>query len=667
MVGELWRRGIIHEHRQEEGSMKLRTRLIFLVIFTPTLLIVGRSITGDFDFVVKDFWFAAGLLMLVLISLIDQPFFSTDGNIFLNGTSALSLILVQGDARDFWWYLFLIWCIWLMVSSFVVMALNSRKQGKTNSTIPLVSKINREIGRPEAIFSAYFIWGAVRQFGFDSPEIEPIFGFWAVFMIVNIPSIARHIDGAVDKLFDKNKILNEVATLYRISDPRVMELNINADAPRNIVGQSVTIKTQGDKRIGSGIAIDDRTVAGNRIAKVAIFEQTSDWNYVASEPEKTVIEIQPQSSQSQDIPISVVDVGSTIPSLKFFVHPDIVLQKGEIVWCSTSKGTKIHYQITLANIIQDSVPDGNVTKSVLVTAGQLGTWDDENLRFNPYSWVAPAGTLIFQTKQQHMNYPLPITSAGIGFIPNSDFPIHASIDDLVTHNTAIIGVTGSGKSYLAFHLIESLISANIKVLILDLTRQHLVHLAHLSPSQLAVANQVRPWINSDSMLAIHQFANSSRYPLTTQDFVKEAFDELSLTQLRAGINVPAKLCIVFEEAHSLIPEWNQVVIDADKGCVNATARTILQGRKFGLGSLVITQRTANVTKTILNQCNTIVALRSFDQTGLDFLSNYMGSDYSQAISTLPIRDGIIVGKASSCLMPVIFRIADFDGRWKPTP
>jgi hypothetical protein len=643
--------------------MKLRTRLIFLVLFTPTLLFVGRSITGNFDFVANDFWFAAGLLLLVLISLIDQPFFSNDGNIFLNGTSALSLILIRGDGRDFWWYLFLIWCIWLMTSSFVVMVLNSRKHGKSHSPPSFVSKINREIGRPEAIFSAYFIWGAVRQFGFDSSEIEPLFWFWVVFMVVNIPSIARHIDSAIDKLFDKNKIPNEVATLYRISDPRVMELNINADAPRNIVGQSITIKTQDDKRIGSGIAIDDRTVAGNRIAKVAIFEQTSDWNYVASEPEKTVIDIQSQSSQPQDIPISVVDVGSTIPSLKFFVHPDILLQKGEIVWCSTSNGTKIYYQITLANIVQDSAPEGNITKSVLVTAGQLGTWDEVNLRFNPYPWVAPAGTLIYRVSQQQGNYVVPPTSASVGLIPNSDFPIHASIDDLVTHNTAIVGVTGSGKSYLAFHLIESLISANIKVLILDLTRQHYVYMSRHNPTALAGPQDVRPWIQSQSNLAIHQFAINRSFPQVTREFVEEAFAELSQTQLQAGVNLPARLCIVFEEAHSLIPEWNQVVIPSDQAQVNTTARTILQGRKFGLGSLIITQRTANVTKTVLNQCNTIVALRSFDQTGLDFLRNYMGDEYSQAISTLPDRDGIIVGKASSCSTPVIFRIPDYSNRW----
>lgn len=70
---------------------------------------------------------------------------------------------------------------------------------------------------------------------------------------------------------------------------------------------------------------------------------------------------------------------------------------------------------------------------------------------------------------------------------------------------------------------------------------------------------------------------------------------------------------VFEEAHSLIPEWNAVASAGDKEATNGTAKAILQGRKYGLGCLVITQRTANVTKTILNQCNTVFGLRARSQ------------------------------------------------------
>ena len=50
----------------------------------------------------------------------------------------------------------------------------------------------------------------------------------------------------------------------------------------------------------------------------------------------------------------------------------------------------------------------------------------------------------------------------------------------------------------------------------------------------------------------------------------------------------ARVCLVFEEAHSLIPEWNSAVKDGESSAANGTARAILQGRKYGLGCLVVT-------------------------------------------------------------------------------
>lgn len=243
------------------------------------------------------------------------------------------------------------------------------------------------------------------------------------------------------------------------------------------------------------------------------------------------------------------------------------------------------------------------------------------------------------------------------------------VSDSVTHNTALIGVTGSGKSYLAFHLIEAYLEQGIKVLILDLTRQHWQFLQQRLPTALKTAADVARWLSSDSNLAIHQFAAASTgFPSATAEFAHECFKWLEQhSTLQAGVNSPAKLVIVLEEAHSLIPEWNQVAQQTDTQQVNRTSRVVLQGRKFGMGTLLITQRTANVTKTILNQCNTIFALRSFDQTGLDFLRNYMGEEYAQSISTLPDRTAILVGKASSSARPIILRVSDFGSRWSGAP
>ena len=126
------------------------------------------------------------------------------------------------------------------------------------------------------------------------------------------------------------------------------------------------------------------------------------------------------------------------------------------------------------------------------------------------------------------------------------------------------------------------------------------------------------------------------------------------------MSTSARACLVYEEAHSLVPEWNSVVNEGDKNATSGTARAILQGRKYGLGCMLITQRTANVTKTILNQCNSIFAMRTFDETGKDFLANYIGRDYASTLSSIPERHAVFFGKASSCENPVLVRLNDQD-------
>ena len=74
--------------------------------------------------------------------------------------------------------------------------------------------------------------------------------------------------------------------------------------------------------------------------------------------------------------------------------------------------------------------------------------------------------------------------------------------------------------------------------------------------------------------------------------------------------------------------------------------------------MIVTQRTANVTKSVLNQCNTIFAFQAYDETGFDFMKNYMGLHYVNALPTLKKREGVVVGKASVSDRPVIVRFND---------
>jgi hypothetical protein len=134
--------------------------------------------------------------------------------------------------------------------------------------------------------------------------------------------------------------------------------------------------------------------------------------------------------------------------------------------------------------------------------------------------------------------------------------------------------------------------------------------------------------------------------------------ETCLSRLQPEMTDKAQVCLVLEEAHSLVPERNFVTVEGDQRAASGTARAILQGRKYGFGCLLVTQRTANVSKTILNQCNTIFAMRTFDETGKEFLSNYISLKYSSKLPTLQERQAVVFGRASSCENPVMIRLND---------
>ena len=96
--------------------------------------------------------------------------------------------------------------------------------------------------------------------------------------------------------------------------------------------------------------------------------------------------------------------------------------------------------------------------------------------------------------------------------------------------------------------------------------------------------------------------------------------------------------------------------NASKATVNSISQIALQGRKYEIGFIVIAQRTANVSKTVLTQCNSIIAFQELDKTTSEFLANYMGRDYVEMLPTLKPRMAIAMGKAFRSTAPMLFEV-----------
>lgn len=86
----------------------------------------------------------------------------------------------------------------------------------------------------------------------------------------------------------------------------------------------------------------------------------------------------------------------------------------------------------------------------------------------------------------------------------------------------------------------------------------------------------------------------------------------------------------------------------------------MESRKFGLGFVLVSQRTAMVTKSALSQCNTVFAFQAVDQTGLDYIEGLCGRALARSLPTLPHRTAVVMGQALTSNAPVVVFTDDAD-------
>ncbi len=113
----------------------------------------------------------------------------------------------------------------------------------------------------------------------------------------------------------------------------------------------------------------------------------------------------------------------------------------------------------------------------------------------------------------------------------------------------------------------------------------------------------------------------------------------ALFELRKINEIPPMLMVV-EEAHNYCPQ--QGVTDSSK-----IMRTVAsEGRKFGLGLIIITQRAAKVDKNVLSQCNTQVILKVTNPNDIKAIVasvEGLSSGMADEIQRLPIGVAIVSG------------------------
>jgi DNA helicase HerA-like ATPase len=118
------------------------------------------------------------------------------------------------------------------------------------------------------------------------------------------------------------------------------------------------------------------------------------------------------------------------------------------------------------------------------------------------------------------------------------------------------------------------------------------------------------------------------------------------------------IALLCDEAHLYLPErlGNAGAIGASLGTFHRIAK---EGRKYGVGLVVISQRPSEVSRTVLSQCNNFVALRLTNADDQSVVQRMLPDNLGGLAGILPVLDtgeALVVGDA--CLLPARIRIAE---------
>ncbi|MFN4185225.1 MAG: ATP-binding protein [Hyphomonas sp.] len=104
---------------------------------------------------------------------------------------------------------------------------------------------------------------------------------------------------------------------------------------------------------------------------------------------------------------------------------------------------------------------------------------------------------------------------------------------------------------------------------------------------------------------------------------------------------------VCEEAHRYVPNRGDAQYEVAQGAIRRIAR---EGRKYGLGLMLVSQRPADIEGTVISQCNSWIILRLSNSTDQEHVARFLPdglSGMTKMLSSLPRQEALFVGEAAA--------------------
>src|SRR5690606_11403959 len=125
--------------------------------------------------------------------------------------------------------------------------------------------------------------------------------------------------------------------------------------------------------------------------------------------------------------------------------------------------------------------------------------------------------------------------------------------------------------------------------------------------------------------------------------LKIVYEALFWSRDKSEGGVERPLLLVMEEAHRYLSG------EAKNSAQEIAQRIVKEGRKYGIGAMVVSQRPSEVDDTILSQCGTFIALRLSNPTDRASVQGTLPDNLAALVDMLPVLrtgEAIITGEAA---------------------
>jgi DNA helicase HerA-like ATPase len=126
--------------------------------------------------------------------------------------------------------------------------------------------------------------------------------------------------------------------------------------------------------------------------------------------------------------------------------------------------------------------------------------------------------------------------------------------------------------------------------------------------------------------------------------------------------------LVMEEAHTFIKRYNEDIENHNGAsiCCQVFERIAREGRKFGLGLVLSSQRPSELSPTVLSQCNTFLLHRISNDRDQELVHRLVPDNLKgllRELPSLPSQNAILLGWASE--LPVLVKMNDLPQSQQP--